>query len=129
MSMTRVVARILVIDDDLDMCLVVRRILESKGHLVTLSQDGYQGWATARRQRPDLIVLDIMMPVMDGYGVLEMLRGDDRTEAIPTVILSALGDHEAKERARSLGAVAYIEKPFEWDDVISVIEGALPTLV
>lgn len=119
------VARILVIDDDLDMCRTVRLVLESKGHLVTLVDDGYRGWATARRQRPDLIVLDIMMPVMDGYGVLEMLRGDERTHGIPTVIISALRASEAEERARDLGAVAYVEKPFEWDDLIDTVEGAL----
>jgi CheY-like chemotaxis protein len=119
------VARILVIDDDIDMCRAVRLILESKGHLVTLSDDGHRGWATARRQRPDLIVLDIMMPVMDGYGVLEILRGDERTKHIPCVIISALRASEAEERARSLGAVGYVEKPFDWDDLIDTIEGAL----
>jgi CheY-like chemotaxis protein len=119
------VARILVIDDEPDMCRAVRLVLESKGHLVTISHDGYQGWAVARRQRPDLIVLDIMMPVMDGYGVLDMLQEDDRTRAIPTVVISALRASEAAERCRSLGAVAYVEKPFDWDDLIDVVEGVL----
>lgn len=115
------------IDDDVNVCRAVRLVLESKGHLVTLADDGYRGWATARRQRPDVIVLDLMMPVMDGYGVLEMLREDERTKAIPAVVLSALRASESEERARGLGAVAYLEKPVEWDDLFEAIDAALVT--
>jgi len=109
------VSRVLVIDDDPDLGRVVRRVLELEGYEVVLSDDGLRGLAAAQRQRPDAIVLDLMMPVMDGYQVLAELRGDPRTRDVPVVVLSAAALEETRERVEAAGAAAFLTKPFEPD--------------
>jgi CheY-like chemotaxis protein len=98
-------ARVLVIDDEPDVRWLLRLSLERVGHEVLLAEDGLRGVAMAQRQRPDVIVLDLMMPVMDGYGVLEALAKDGRTSALPVLVLTAkaIPEEEARvtERARS----------------------------
>jgi CheY-like chemotaxis protein len=111
------VSRILVIDDDADLGRVVRRVLELEGYDVVLSDDGLRGLAAAQRQRPDAIVLDLMMPVMDGYQVLEQLRNDPRTRDVPVVVLSAVALDETRERVEAGGASAFLTKPFEPDQL------------
>jgi CheY-like chemotaxis protein len=82
-------ARVLVIDDEPDVRWLLRMSLERVGHEVILAEDGLRGVAMAQRQRPDVIVLDLMMPVMDGYGVLDALAKDGRTAALPVLVLTA----------------------------------------
>jgi CheY-like chemotaxis protein len=82
-------ARVLVIDDEPDVRWLIRMSLERAGHEVIDAEDGLRGVALAQRQRPQIIVLDLMMPVMDGYAVLEALAKDDRTASVPVVVLSA----------------------------------------
>ncbi|HSL10321.1 MAG TPA: response regulator [Actinomycetota bacterium] len=106
-------SRVLVIDDDPDLGRVVRRVLELEGYDVVLSDDGLRGLAAAQRQRPDAIVLDLMMPVMDGFQVLAELRADPRTRDIPVVVLSAVALEDTRERVEAAGASAFLTKPFE----------------
>ncbi|HEX6130892.1 MAG TPA: response regulator [Actinomycetota bacterium] len=115
-------ARVLVIDDDQDIGWLVRRMVEARGHDVVVREDGLRGLAAAQRQRPDVIVLDLMMPVMDGHGVLDELRDDDRTRAIPVVVLTAVALTEAREHAERAGAARFITKPFEPDDLLDAID-------
>jgi CheY-like chemotaxis protein len=107
------VSRILVIDDDQDLGRVIRRVLELEGYEVVLSDDGLRGLAAAQRQRPDAIVLDLMMPVMDGYQVLAELRDDERTKDVPVVVLTAVALDETRERVEAAGAATFLTKPFE----------------
>jgi CheY-like chemotaxis protein len=107
------VSRILVIDDDQDLGRVIRRVLELEGYDVVLSDDGLRGLAAAQRQRPDAIVLDLMMPVMDGYQVLAELRDDERTKDVPVVVLTAVALDETRERVEAAGAATFLTKPFE----------------
>ena len=107
------VSRVLVIDDDADLGRVIRRVLELEGYDVVLSDDGLRGLAAAQRQRPDAIVLDLMMPVMDGYQVLAELRGDPRTKDVPVVVLSAVALDETRERVEAAGASMFLTKAFE----------------
>jgi CheY-like chemotaxis protein len=90
--------RVLVIDDEPAIADVLRMLLEFRGHEVLVANDGSRGYATAQRQAPDVIVLDLMMPVMDGFATFDALQSDERTEAIPVVILSALSSAEVKQR-------------------------------
>jgi CheY-like chemotaxis protein len=78
-----------------------------------LSDDGLRGLAAAQRQRPDAIVLDLMMPVMDGYQVLAELRDDERTKDVPVVVLTAVALDETRERVEAAGAATFLTKPFE----------------
>jgi CheY-like chemotaxis protein len=104
--------RILVIDDDPGIGRVLRVMLESRGYDVILAEDGLRGGlAAARRQRPDAIVLDLMMPVMDGFAVLEHLKADPRTQGVPVVVLTAVAVRGTTERLQTAGAAACLTKP------------------
>ncbi|HEX3299417.1 MAG TPA: response regulator [Actinomycetota bacterium] len=116
--------RILVIDDEPAIADVLRMLLEFRGHEVFVANDGSRGYATAQRQAPDVIVLDLMMPVMDGFATLAALRNDERTTAIPVVILSALGSAEVKQRCHDMGVRAFLQKPYKPEDLLRAVEGS-----
>jgi two-component system alkaline phosphatase synthesis response regulator PhoP len=105
-------AQILVVDDEKDVVELLRFVLEKDGHQVIEAADGHEGLDVAVKQKPDLIILDIMMPTMDGYTLATKLKADKATRDIPIVILTAKGRMrdmlEAEENVR-----AYIEKPFD----------------
>jgi CheY-like chemotaxis protein len=116
--------RILVIDDEPAIADVLRMLLEFRGHEVLVANDGSRGYATAQRQAPDVIVLDLMMPVMDGFTTLEALRSDERTATIPVVILSALSSNDVKQRCHDMGVRAILQKPYKPEDLLRAIEGS-----
>ena len=116
--------RVLVIDDEPAIADVLRMLLEFRGHEVFVANDGSRGYATAQRQAPDVIVLDLMMPVMDGFATLDALRSDERTEAIPVVILSALSSAEVKQRCHDMGVRAILQKPYKPEDLLRAVEGS-----
>jgi CheY-like chemotaxis protein len=118
-------ARVLVIDDEPDVRWVLRISLESAGHEVLVAEDGLRGVAMAQKQRVDAIVLDLMMPVMDGYGVLEALDRDERTRHLPVLVLTAKALPEEQSRAADAGASRFITKPFEPEDLASELERML----
>jgi two-component system response regulator RpaA len=89
-----------------------------------MANDGSRGYATAQRQAPDVIVLDLMMPVMDGFATLAALRSDERTATIPVVILSALGSSEVKQRCHDMGVRAILQKPYKPEDLLRAVEGS-----
>ena len=115
-------ARVLVIDDEPDVRWLLRLSLERIGHEVLLAEDGLRGVAMAQKQRPDAIVLDLMMPVMDGYGVLQALEKDERTARVPVVVLTAKAIPEEEARATAAGAVRFLTKPFDPNDLAHELE-------
>ena len=115
-------SRILVIDDERKVAHVMRLLLEGRGHEVLVADDGARGLATAQRQSPDAIILDLMMPTMDGFAALEALGADDRTAQIPVMIVSALQNESVEQRCYSMGAKQYIRKPFDAGILIGAIE-------
>lgn len=104
--------RILVVDDKGPNRELVRAILEQDGHLVMEAADGAEAVENARRNRPDLIVLDLHMPKLDGFGVLDELRRDKSFSATPIVALTASAMQGDREQALAAGFTAYIAKPF-----------------
>ena len=105
-------ARILVVDDEPDVLLLCRVNLQHAGHDVLEAPDGEQGLALAIAEVPDAIVLDLMLPLMDGYGVLSHLRADERTRDIPVLVLTAKAQREDRVRCWEDGASEYMTKPF-----------------
>ena len=105
-------ARILVVDDEPDVLLLCRVNLQHAGHDVMEASDGEQGLALALSEVPDAIVLDLMLPLMDGYGVLDRLQADERTSAIPVLVLTAKAQREDRVRCWEQGASEYMTKPF-----------------
>jgi CheY-like chemotaxis protein len=115
-------ARILVIDDEHSILDVIRRILEWNGYEVVAADDGSRGFATAQRQSPDAIILDLMMPVMDGFAVLEALRDHEQTAGVPVMVLTAMEAEGLEDRCHALGAKGYLQKPFEPDQLLEAVE-------
>jgi CheY-like chemotaxis protein len=119
------VARVLVVEDDRDVSRVLQLVLEGDGHEVLVADDGSRGLAMATRRRPEAIVLDIMMPFMDGFAVLEALREDERTVATPVLMLSAMQQESVEERCYRLGAQGFIRKPFDPGIFLGVLQELL----
>jgi DNA-binding response OmpR family regulator len=114
--------RVLVIDDEPDVLLLCRVNLRHAGHEVLEAGDGEQGIAHALERRPDVVVLDLMLPHIDGYDVLRTLRNDDRTSSLPVLILTAKTQQEDRRRCLELGADAFITKPFTPDVLGDAVE-------
>lgn len=105
--------KVLIADDEEDIKTVVKLYLESKGYDVVTSYDGLDTLDKAKAEKPDLILLDIMMPVINGFEVCQQLKADEETKQIPIVMLSAASQADSVDRALDAGAVDYIMKPFE----------------
>jgi len=106
--------KILIIDDEEEFCFLVKDTLEATGNYkVVVATDGKNGMRAALDHNPQLILLDIIMPVIDGFEVLRMLKEDDRTVYIPVIMLTALSDEDSKTKAASLYNEDYIIKPVD----------------
>ncbi len=116
-------SRILVVDDEPDIRMTLRLVLELAGHEITEAENGRQALDLAPTM-PDVIILDIRMPDIDGLEVLALLKGDPAVADIPVVCVSAHSSGEAMQRAVALGAVAYINKPFDFGHLRAVIAAA-----
>lgn len=118
--------KILVIEDEATLQKALVEILEQSGYQVNSALDGEKGWEIAKEDVPDLILLDIILPKMDGFDVLKNLKGDPKTEAIPVIILTNLGDITNIQKALELGANTYLVKAdFHLDDVLKKVEETL----
>lgn len=117
---------ILVADDDEDILALVKAVLERSGHEVVAVADGAEALATVRTRKPDLAVLDITMPQVDGLEVLRRLRADAETAALPVVLLSAQAQEADIERGFVTGASAYIKKPFSPRELATRVAQLLP---
>ena len=104
--------RVLVIDDEAPIRLLCRVNLEAEGMQVLEAADGPAGLAKARAEGPDVVLLDVMMPGLDGWRVAEELLDDPRTESIPIVFLTARAELRDRARAIDLGGIDYVTKPF-----------------
>jgi two-component system phosphate regulon response regulator PhoB len=113
--------RILIVDDEPDLLTVLTFGLEAEGFAVLQATDGEQGLALARQALPDLIVLDLMLPRMDGYKVLRAVQTDERCRAIPIVVLSARTGVTDRRLATDLGAVEVHTKPYDLRALVASI--------
>lgn len=117
--------KILIADDEEDIKIVVQLYLESKGYEIVTAFDGLDAVDKAKSEMPDLILLDIMMPIIDGFEVCRRLKADPATAHIPVVMLSAASQTESKKRGLSAGAADYIVKPFEPEHLHKILSGLL----
>lgn len=113
---------ILVIDDDPDICEIVRVNLEGAGYSVGIAADGAAGLAAARATQPDLIILDVLMPELDGWQVLEALEADPNLAGRPVIMLTCKGDDQDVLRGLSQGAVEYFTKPFFPENLVASVK-------
>lgn len=121
-------ARILSIEDDVDLQQVVTYALAKKGWDVVYAYDGKDGLDQARKFIPDLILLDMMLPGLNGIEVIKALKADEATRAIPVVVMTAYPSDAQflKSAVLAMGAVEYLAKPVHIDELVSTIERLLP---
>lgn len=118
-------ARILVIEDEPQMLLNLQTVLRAEGFLVDGATGGLEGVARVRQCLPDLILCDLMMPELDGFGVLARLRADPQSARIPFIFLTARGDRTDVRSGMNLGADDYLTKPVRIDDLLAAIRARL----
>jgi CheY-like chemotaxis protein len=116
--------RILIVEDNMDNYELVRFILERAGYDVFLAVNGRDGVDAARFQKPDLILMDLGMPEMDGWVAAEKLKADDSTKSIPLYALTAHTLPSERKRAMEAGYDGYISKPIHMDGFLNMIQGA-----
>ena len=105
--------RILVVDDDPGIRALCAAVLTADGFQVTEAENGREGFAHALSLAPDLVLLDVSMPILDGFGLAVALRQDERTRDLPIVFISGEAEPEIESRAYEVGALAFFAKPFE----------------
>lgn len=112
-------ANILAVDDEPALTELVAYHLGRAGHQVTIAANGWEALDAIKRQRPDVILLDLMLPDLDGFGVCEILRRDPLTATIPIIIVSAWASHDSRHLGLELGALDYITKPFSPQELVA----------
>lgn len=121
--------KILVVDDEEDVVTFIKRALTMEGMEVITAFDGLSALDTALEQEPDLIILDIMMPIMNGYEVCARLRLEDKTKNIPIILLSSAYTTDTVRQAKVAGGSGYVAKPFTPAELVSEIRKLLPQKV
>jgi len=114
--------RILVVEDNDNNLYLIRFLLESNNCEVLVAKDGERGVALAKSEKPDLILMDIQLPKMDGYAATRAIKGDPAISAIPVVVLTSFAMPEDQKKAEEAGCDEYIAKPINPDEVMKVIK-------
>lgn len=117
--------RILVVDDEPDLIRVLEFGLKASGYTVEVASDGQEGLKKAREIKPDVILLDLMLPKLDGYKVCRLLKFDDRFKHIPIIILSARTQEGDQTLALEMGANRFVTKPYDFTEILGYIETLL----
>ena len=117
--------KILVVDDEPNIVEMLQVRLEAQGYEVAKAYEGQEGLEKVLKEKPDLIVLDVTMPKMNGYQVCRKIKGDEKTKGIPVIMFTAKSQESDKFWGAECGADAYIAKPFESEVVLKTIEGLL----
>jgi two-component system, OmpR family, alkaline phosphatase synthesis response regulator PhoP len=117
--------RILIVDDEKDLVYGVSLQLETSGFEVLVAYDGQEGLDKARKEKPDLIILDLMLPKIDGFKVCRMLKFDEKYKKIPIILFTVRAQESDKQTAAEVCADAYITKPFEPQVLLDKIEELL----
>jgi DNA-binding response OmpR family regulator len=113
--------KILLVDDDPDLVRALRLRLRANNYEVAIASDGYSAIASAQKERPALIILDLGLPVGDGFVVLDRLQNIDALSSVPVIVLSARDPQSNEERALKAGAAAFFQKPADNDELMNVI--------
>ena len=114
--------KILIVDDEQDIVETLKFMLEAQGYECHCAYDGETGLSMAKELMPDLMILDVMMPKMNGYKISRLLKYDAKYKDIPSLMVTARSQDEDKLIGQETGANEYITKPFELDDVIKKVE-------
>jgi len=114
-----------VIEDDASVRSLLQKALSAKGYAVQLVADGLEALTTLETVRPDLMIVDIMMPRLDGMTFVKAIKGNERTNSVPVIFLTAKNDPSSMIAGINLGAKYYVTKPFALDELLSKVAKAL----
>ncbi|MEB3333251.1 MAG: response regulator transcription factor [Synechococcaceae cyanobacterium] len=117
--------RLLLVDDEPGLRSAVKAYLEDEGFQVTTANDGEEGWTVAQELLPDVVISDVMMPRLDGYGLLRRLRSDERLGGTPVIFLTAKGMTADRIAGFNAGADDYIPKPFDPDELVARVQNVV----
>jgi len=117
--------KVLVVDDEPDLTRILEFGLQSAGFLVECAADGQEGLKKAREGKPDMILLDLMLPKLDGYKVCRLLKFDERYKHIPIIILSARTQEGDQALALEMGANLFVTKPYDFSEILGHIDSLL----
>jgi len=118
-------AKILLVEDDADLLRLLQFSFGEQGHSMLAASNGAEALSLADQERPDLIILDIIMPLMDGFETLRLLRRNPPTSNIPVIVITAKDDTEDIAKGWALGADFYLTKPFQLAELLSVANSLL----
>jgi DNA-binding response OmpR family regulator len=118
-------ARVLVADDDPSVQRTLKAVLATEGHEVFLAEDGAHALIAAHEHVPDVILLDLIMPIVDGMSALRLLKTEERTANIPVIIITGRSEAQAVRLGYDLGADMFLTKPFEPREVLDLVERVL----
>ncbi len=118
--------KILLVEDEKNIILGVRTCLDAVGYQVDVVEDGDAALKYIRQEKPDLMLLDLLLPKVDGFEVLNIIKKDASTKEIPVIVLTAKAEEEDRQRALELGAEAYMTKPFRPQELWDIIKVYLP---
>ena len=124
-SENKTAKHILVIDDDPTLTTMVESRLKANGYSAVSANDAAIGLETAIKDIPDLIILDVMMPIINGYNMCTLLKSEQRTKKIPIVMLTSRAEEQDKAIGREVGVDAYLTKPFKMEELLKTIEDLL----
>lgn len=113
--------KILIVEDEPDFRVALRMRLEANGYDIVEADDGISGLDEVRRQNPDLIILDVMMPRMDGFKVARLLKYSAKYKHVPLMMLTVMSQESDRAMGRSVGADAYLTKPYKPQELLSTI--------
>ena len=118
-------AKILIVEDDVSVRTLLQKTLSASGHEVSVCADGLEGLTELERRRPDLIIVDIMMPRLDGVTFVKAIKSNHQTKPIPVIFLTAKNDPKSMIEGINIGAKYYITKPFQLEELITKVGKAL----
>jgi CheY-like chemotaxis protein len=116
---------VLVVEDDAPLRRMISIFLRAAGYRVCAAEDGSSGLALVQNERPDLVLLDLMLPELDGWEVLRRIKGDARTAAIPVLVLTASVEPPLTEKAQQLGATRFLAKPIDSRVLVEHVDAAV----
>ncbi|MBI2093281.1 MAG: response regulator [Candidatus Omnitrophica bacterium] len=119
--------RILLVDDEPSIVKMVSKRLEVEGFEVLTAYDGHAGLLAAQSQQPDLIILDLMLPKMNGYEVCRLLKFDQKSQHIPIILFTARAQEKDEQLGNECGADAYVRKPFKSEELLGKVRSLLPS--
>ncbi|MDD4982168.1 MAG: response regulator [Candidatus Omnitrophota bacterium] len=117
--------KILVVDDELDVQSIISFRLEINGYKVSVASDGQEGLDKIKAEKPNLVLLDLMLPKINGFEICRMIKFDDKFKDLPIIILSALDKEDDRKKAMEAGADAYFLKPFDLEVLLEKINSLL----